>query len=90
MVKNIVEMGNILSNKEAGECFSGCSIGLVGGNCADDLDSFSFSQEENRTSADSINCNSINKVGVSELLSCADVTEQKWGQASKLLSCFLK
>lgn len=72
-----MEMGHILCNEKAGKGFACGSVGVIGGNSANDLHSVSFMSEENGASAYSVDRNTVNQVGVSELLTGADVSREK-------------
>lgn len=77
MVGNIMKMGNILSDSQSGQYFTGCAIGTISGNCSDDLNPVCFSEKQNGATAHPVDCNTINEVSVSPFLMGADVAREE-------------
>ena len=72
-----MKMGNILSNQKTGERFASSAVSAVSRDSANDLYAVSFVFKEGGTSADTVYRNTVDKVGVSELLPRTDVAGEE-------------
>ena len=72
-----VKMRDICSDSQSREIFTSCSVTDISRNRSDYLDSVSVGQMKDRTSADSINGNAINQVGMTPFLSGTDSSRKE-------------
>jgi len=75
-----MKMRNILRDRKSRQCFSGCSINMVGSDGPDDLgarDIAGGSTVNDRAAADAVNCHSVDKVCGAKILPSADVPSKK-------------
>src|SRR6266568_3522010 len=73
MLEDTMKMRNILGNKKTRKRLSCRSVCVIGRNNANNLHSVCFVFVKDRTATDSVDGNTIDKVGISELLSGADI-----------------
>ena len=74
---HFMEMGNVLSDREAGQAFASSSASAIGGNRTDNLYAIGCSGEENWTTANPIDGDSVDKVGITVFLPRTDVPRKE-------------
>lgn len=72
-----MEVGDILSDCKTGQSLASSAICAVSRNCADNLDPVSLGEMKNRSTANAIDGDSINKISVPEFLPCTDVPREE-------------
>lgn len=76
-----MEMGNILRDGESRQDISGGAVAHVGRDSSDKLDSFGINGIDNRATADSVDGDPVNEVGM--LTSSADVSRKEAESVSR-------
>ena len=77
VISDIVEVRNVLSDGKTGQGFASSAVSAICGDGANDLNAVSAVEVQNRSTTDAIDSDTINKVGVSELLTGTDVARKE-------------
>src|SRR3990172_2913731 len=77
MIKNIMKMRDILGNQKARKGFTSSTVGAILRNASNNLYAFCLGQMKNRSTADTVDGNTVNEVGLSKVLSGANDTGEE-------------